>query len=76
MTFTGNLIEDLMTTVERAEQGTQRDEPLFAEALVVDQLLSEPLLRESLSSELFFSESWLASIQKNAEYDSNFIGVA
>jgi hypothetical protein len=36
MTFTGTLIEDLMTTVERAEQRSHSDEPLFAETLAVE----------------------------------------
>jgi hypothetical protein len=39
MTFTGNLIESLMATVERAEQKAYSDEPLFAESV-----LSEPWL--------------------------------
>lgn len=51
MTFTGTLIEDLMATVERAEQRARSDE-----ALVV--------------------EPWFASVQENADYDSNFLGVA
>jgi hypothetical protein len=60
MTFTGNLIESLMATVERAELSSepraQADETLFAEHMVV--------------------EPWFASVQDNADYDSNFIGVA
>jgi hypothetical protein len=37
MTCTGNLIESLMATVERAEQRTHSDEPLFAaESLYVE----------------------------------------
>jgi hypothetical protein len=31
MTFTGTLIDSLMATVERAEQRTSSDEPMFAE---------------------------------------------
>jgi hypothetical protein len=36
MTFTGTLIDDLMATVERAEQRARSDEPLFAETLTVE----------------------------------------
>ena len=66
MTLTGNLIESLMATVERVEQSSgwrraQADEPLFAENFAGEPLLAEP---------------WLASIQENADYDANFIGVA
>ena len=31
MTFTGTLIESLMATVERAEQRSSSDEPMFAQ---------------------------------------------
>jgi len=61
MRFTGTLIEDLMATVERAEQRAQADEPLFA---------------ESLTAESLAVESWFASTQESTEYDSKFIGVA
>jgi len=61
MTFTGTLIEDLMTTVERAEQRAQSDEPLLA---------------EHTDAEPMFIETWLASVQENTDYDSKFIGVA
>lgn len=56
MKFTGNLIEDLMATVERAEQRAQADR-----ALVVEPMLAEP---------------WFASVQENANYDSQLLGVA
>jgi hypothetical protein len=56
MTFTGNLIEHLMATVERAEQRAQADR-----GLVVEPMADEP---------------WFASVQKNAEYDSQLLGVA
>jgi hypothetical protein len=39
MTFTGNLIESLMATVDRAERRAYSDEPLFAE-----NVASEPWL--------------------------------
>lgn len=56
MKFTGNLIEDLMATVERAEQRAQADR-----ALVVEPMLAKP---------------WYASVQENANYDSQLLGVA
>jgi hypothetical protein len=40
MTFTGTLIDDLMATVERAEQKAQSNEPLFAEPMVVETWFS------------------------------------
>jgi hypothetical protein len=55
MTFTGTLIEDLMATVERAEQRAQSDG-----ALVVEPMFVQP---------------WFASVQKNTDYDSKFLGV-
>ncbi|MGD0793829.1 MAG: hypothetical protein ABR920_18850 [Terriglobales bacterium] len=61
MTFTGTLIEDLMATVERAEQRAQSDRALAVESLAVESLVVEP---------------WFASVQENADYDSNFFGVA
>jgi hypothetical protein len=60
MTFTGTLIESLMATVARAEMRAQSDQPLFAKKLAGEPLLVEP---------------WFASIQENADYDANFIGV-
>jgi hypothetical protein len=56
MTFTGNLIEHLMATVERAEQRTQADR-----GWVVEPMADEP---------------WFASVQENADYDSQLLGVA
>jgi hypothetical protein len=61
MTFTGNLIESLMATVERAAQRAQSDEPLFA---------------ESTGSEASCVEPWFTSAQENTDYDSKSIGVA
>jgi hypothetical protein len=61
MTFTGTLIDDLMATVERAEQRAHSDEPMFAETLAAETLTVEP---------------WFASVQDNADYDSKFLGVA
>ena len=61
MTFAGTLIEDLMATVERAEQRAQSDGALVVEPFLVEPLLVEP---------------WFASAQENADYDSKFLGVA
>jgi len=61
MTFTGTLIEDLMATVERAEQRAYSDQLLSVETLAV-----EP----------FAVEAWFASVQENADYDSKLLGVA
>ena len=60
MTFTGTLIESLMASVERAEQRTSSDEPMFAQnfARNIDV------------------QPWLISIQQNADYDPKFLGVA
>jgi hypothetical protein len=66
MKFTGNLIESLMATVERVEQGTFSDEPLFAQPSCVEPLLMEP----------FLMEPWLASALENTNNDSKFLGVA
>jgi len=75
MKFTGTMIEDLMATVERAEQraetggalpvGISAVEPMFAESLLV-----EPPLESSLV------ETWFVSVRENADYDSKFMGVA
>jgi hypothetical protein len=61
MTFTGNLIDDLMATVERAERRAQSDEALSFEPLAAEPLLVEP---------------WFAAVQENADYDSQLLGVA
>jgi len=65
MKFTGTLIEDLMATVERAEQRWQSDgsvvEPQLIETSLVEPLLAAP---------------WLVSGQNNTDYESKFIGVA
>ena len=68
MTFTGTLIEDLMATVERAEQRAQSDEPnALSRGLAV-----EPTIRAKPAA----VEPWFASVQENADYDSKFLGVA
>jgi hypothetical protein len=91
MTFTGTLIEDLMATVERAEQRAQSDGALLVEPLLVEPLLVEPLLAEGSAVEPMFVEPMFvermfvqpmfvepvfASVQENADYDSKISGVA
>jgi hypothetical protein len=61
MTFTGTLIEDLMATVERAEQNAQSGAALMMEPLLVEASAIEP---------------WFASVQENTDYDSKLLGVA
>jgi hypothetical protein len=60
MTFTGSLIDNLMATVERAEQRASSDEPMFAQNFAQN----------------IGAQPWLVSIQQNADYDSKFLGVA
>ena len=60
MKFTGSLIENLMATVERAEQRAFSDEPMFAQGF----------------AENIDAQPWVVSMQQNADYDSKFIGVA
>ncbi|MGA7557873.1 MAG: hypothetical protein WCF61_10775 [Terriglobales bacterium] len=66
MTYTGNLIEDLMATVERAEQRTQPELALATEPMLIEPMLVEPML----------VDSWFASVQQSTEYDSKLLGVA
>ena len=66
MTFTGTLIEDLMATVERAEQRAQSVGPLPLEAIAI-----EPMFGETCPIEL-----WFTSVQSHTDYDSEFRGVA
>jgi hypothetical protein len=61
MTFAGTLIEDLMATVERAEQRAQSDGALLVEPSMVESLAVEP---------------WFTSVQENTDYDSKLLGVA
>ena len=61
MTFAGTLIEDLMATVERAEQRAQSDGALLVEPSMVESLVVEP---------------WFTSVQENTDYDSKLLGVA
>ena len=71
MTFTGTLIEDLMATVERAQQKAQSEG-----ALRVAASAGEPLLIESSVVASTFVEPWFGSVPQNADYDSKFVGVA
>lgn len=76
MKFTGTLIEDLMATVERAEQRAQAVEASAVEPLLVETSSVETPLVESVFVESAFAESWFASVQENADYDSKLFGVA
>jgi hypothetical protein len=69
--LTGTLIEDLMATVERAEQRTQSDATSVSEPILIT-----PMLAESSAVERFSVEPWLASVQQNANCDSKLVGVA
>jgi len=77
MTFTGNLIEGLMATVERVEQRTAsrtelpQFESMFAHGSRGESILAQPSLIEAS-----LIEPWVASAQENADYDSKFVGVA
>ena len=62
--FSGNLIEGLMATVERAERRT---------ASMVELSRTEPVQLEPV---LTIIEPWFVSVQENADYDSKFFGVA
>jgi hypothetical protein len=81
MKFTGTLIEDLMATVERAEQKAQAVEALAVEPLLVETSSVETSFGESVFAETSLAESalaepWFASVQENADYDSKLFGVA
>jgi hypothetical protein len=70
MKFTGTLIEDLMATVERAEDRAQS-----GRALIVKATADENLVEASIVEPLVF-EPWFASVQENADYDPKILGVA
>ena len=76
MKFTGSLIDELMATVERAEQKARSaqspyPEPLYFEALAVETMHGELALLEAPSV-----ETWFASVPEIAPYESKFLGVA
>jgi len=86
MKFTGTMIEDLIATVERAEQRAQADRAWAVESLIVatsrvDRSFVEPSFVETSLVEPSFVEPscvepWFASVRKNAAYESKFVGVA
>jgi len=76
MKFTGTLIEDLIATVERVERKAQPDQALPVEPLMVQSLPGGSLVVESFFVESLLLEPWFASVQKNRDYNSKFIGVA
>jgi hypothetical protein len=65
MTFTGTLIEELMATVERAEQRAQSD-----------AVLDQTMLVDALPVDVSAIEPWMASGEENANYEQKFLGVA
>lgn len=76
MTLTGSLIEELMATVERAEQRARSTEspclePLYLEALAVETIHNEMSFVETAAV-----ETWFASVPEIASYESKFLGVA
>ena len=71
MTFTGTLIEDLMATVERAEQRAQSDGASLLEPLSVEPML----LGATMGAHHRLVEPWFASVQQNPDYDSKLLGV-
>jgi len=76
--LTGTMIEDLMATVERAEQRTQSDGSSTLESMLLAPAptLAESSAVDSFSVESFSAEPWFTSVSENADYDSKFIGVA
>lgn len=75
MTFTGNLIENLMASVERAEQRAQSDVPANLEALYLESLAVETTQCATPFVETAV-ETWFASVPEISPYDSKFLGVA
>jgi hypothetical protein len=76
MKFSGSLIENLMATVERAEQRAQSDEALFGEALAIETMGVERWLGEASLAGRSLADPWFASAQANADYDMKLLGVA
>jgi hypothetical protein len=81
MKFTGTMIEDLIATVEHAEQRTQVNrvwpaESSLVETSRVDRSFVGPSFVETSLVESSLVEPWFASVRKNAAYESKFVGVA
>jgi hypothetical protein len=72
MTFTGTLIEDLMATVERAEQSYIA----CAAATSIESGLIEAKSAEHMSVEPIAVEAWFASVHKDGDYETRILGVA
>lgn len=68
--FTGTLIEDLIATVERAEQASSNT-MLLADSIVADSMVADSLVANSL-----LADSWFASVQERMDCDSKLLGVA
>jgi hypothetical protein len=71
MTFNGRLIEELMATVERAEEKAQSSGKLAAQPVLLQPMRVEPIFVEAM-----LSEGWIASVADQTDYDSRFAGVA
>jgi hypothetical protein len=81
MTFSGRLIDELMATVERAEEKAQSSgklaaQPLFAQPVLAQPVLLQPMRVEPIFVEAMLSEGWIASVADQTDYDSRFAGVA
>jgi hypothetical protein len=76
MTFTGTLIDELMATVERAEQRAQADDGSRAEGATLKASADGTRFVRTPLTEAALVEPWFASVQKNSEFDSKFLGVA
>jgi hypothetical protein len=73
MKFTGTLIEDLMSTVERAEKHTEARtfSPNWA-----GEAAAAPRAGEHFMVDSVLQESWFASVGPGAESDSSMMGAA
>ena len=76
MTFTGTLIEDLMATVERVEKRARAERGLVGDASALEPRLVEPRLVEPAVVQPMLVQPWLTTVQENADYDSQSLGVA
>ena len=81
MTFTGTLIEDLMATVERVEKRARAERGLVGDASALEPMVVEPAAVQTMLVQPMFVQPllvqpWLTTVQENADYDSQSLGVA
>jgi hypothetical protein len=77
MTFTGTLIEDLMATVERAEQSYIACAAATSiESGMVESGMIETISAEHIAVEPIAVEAWFASVHKDGDYETRILGVA